>query len=229
MALPKLETLTHTLVVPSTKKTIEYRPFLVKEEKLLMQAEESNDEKQYLQALKDIVKSCTFGKLTIDTLTSYDLEYIFLQLRCKSIGETVEVMLEDAETKEKVPVKINLSEVQVKESKEKVEEKINLSDTISLKLRPIPVKHMDKMTDADLTRSIRYMIESVYDANDIYDLDDCSDEEVTEFIDSFPHTALVDIEKFVVNQPKVSHTVEFKGPKGHDNKVTIEGFQNFFL
>ena len=242
MALPKLETPKYRLVVPSTKQDVEFRPFLVKEEKILMIASESEDVNQYLRALRDIIIACTFNKLKVDTLTTTDLEYIFLQLRCKSIGETVKLAGKcPADCPNSGPngekcnhtteITVDLSEVVVKEPETKPDDMIQLSDTVSVKLKPITVKDMGLMRDStDFTTTIRYMIDTVYDANEIYDLADNSYDEVTEFVESFPHSALEKIQQFLTNQPKMEHTVEYKCSKcGLENSVTIDGFQNFFV
>ena len=237
MALPKLDIPKYSLVVPSTKKEVEYRPFLVKEEKILMMAEESKDDKQYIQALKDIIIACTFNKLTVDNLTTYDLEYIFLQLRCKSIGENVKLIGRcpldcphgencDPET----PITLDLSTVKVREPKVKPNDMIKLTDSVSIKLKPISVKYMSKLdANSDITTTIRYMIDSVYDANNIYDLSDSSDNEVTEFINSFSHEALEGIQEYILKQPKMVHTLKYNCSKcKKENDITIEGFQAFF-
>lgn len=236
MALPKLEVPKYRLVVPSTKKEVEYRPFLVKEEKILMMAEESGDDKQYIQALKDIIIACTFNKLPVGNLTTYDLEYIFLQLRCKSIGETVKLVGKcpadcpnGVECKHETPITLDLTTVKIKEPKVKPNDMIKLNDQVSLKLHPILVKNMDKLNDNDFISTIRYMIDSVYDANEIYDLSDSSTEEITEFIDSFSHDALEQIKEYLVNQPKMIHELKYNCSKCRkENEIVIDGFQSFF-
>jgi hypothetical protein len=136
MALPKLDVPKYELTVPSTGETVEYRPFLVKEERVLMMAQESNDNDQIIGALKTIIESCTFGKIKPNLLTTYDAEYIFLQLRAKSVGENVEFMLKCEECEHPIKISIDLTEVQVKKGKE-VSDKIMLNDEVGVTLKPI--------------------------------------------------------------------------------------------
>ena len=237
MALPKLETPKYRLVVPSTKQEIEYRPFLVKEEKILMMANESDDAKQYVQSLKDIIIACTFNKLKVNDLTTYDLEYIFLQLRCKSVGESVTLVgscpancPNGEECKHKTEIKVDLSKVEVQEPKVKPNDMVKVNDDVSIKLKPITVKNMNNIRGDDFTSTIIHMIDSVYDTNEIYDIKDSTYEEVEEFVDSFPHSVLEEIKEFVVNQPKMTHTVKYNCSKCNlENEIVIDGFQDFFV
>ena len=146
MALPKLETSKYTAVIPSSKKTIEFRPFLVKEEKILMMAQESKDNLQIIGALKDIIKSCTFNTVDPSELTTYDLEYLFLQLRAKSVGETSEIKIKCDECGEYNEVSVNLSDAEVKNPNDSVDKKIELNDTVGIIMRPISLAKSEDLS-----------------------------------------------------------------------------------
>ena len=132
MPLPVLEAPTYNLVVPSTKKKLKYRPFLVKEEKILMIAQESENETQILQAVKEIIKSCTFSKIDVNNIPMYDIEYIFLKIRAKSVGEVVSFQLKCEECGEYNKVEVNLEDVQVQFPENEIDPNIQLNDSIGV-------------------------------------------------------------------------------------------------
>ena len=233
MPLPVLEAAKYTTKVPSTGKIIEYRPFLVKEEKILMVAQESNDSSQIIRALKDIIHICTFKAVKPNELTIYDLEYLFLQLRAKSVGETSELRFKCAECKVSNDVEIDLSTIEVKFPKDKVDNKIQLTDTVGVVLRPLSIgktEELSKVKDSDvLTRSVAAYIESIYDDDNVYMSDDTPAKEMTDFIDSLSHKNLEDIQQYMTQQPQLKEDVEFMCTScTHANKITITGLQSFF-
>lgn len=234
MPLPVLETTKYTTLVPSTQEKIEFRPFLVKEEKILMIAQESQDSSQIIKALKEIISACTFDIVKPEKLTTYDLEYLFLQLRAKSVGETSNISLKCTECGEVNSVSINLSEIDVKFPEEKAERKIELTDTVGITLRPISIEKTEELSklkenEDALTKSIAACIESIYDSNGVYMTDDTSEKEMTQFIDSLSHKHLQDIQDFMSNQPELHKVVKFKCKAcGHENEITISGLQSFF-
>ena len=150
MALPKLETPTYETIIPSTGRAIEYRPFLVKEEKILMMAQETQDTAQAIGALKKIISSCTFGKVDPNALTTYDAEFLFLQLRIKSVGESVDFVITDKDTGEDVNVSVDLSEVQVIEPEVELEKTIQLNDSIGLTLKEVTLKDAVGLSSKDM-------------------------------------------------------------------------------
>lgn len=234
MPLPILETSKYTTVVPSTKETIEFRPFLVKEEKILLLAQESDDSSQIIGALKQVIKVCTFNEIDPNKLTTYDLEYIFLQLRAKSVGETSEVMLKCRECEAENPIEVNLSDITVKFPEEELSNKIELTDTVGIILRPISIGKSEELsklsaTEDALTRSIAACIESIYDSNGVYIADDTSEKEMGQFIDSLTHDQLHKIQHYVENQPELKEVLKFKCKKcGHNNEFTVSGLSSFF-
>jgi hypothetical protein len=234
MPLPILEAAKYTTVVPSTNETIEFRPFLVKEEKILMLAQESDDSSQIIGALKRIIEACTFDEVDANKLTTYDLEYLFLQLRAKSVGETSDVVLKCAECEASNPIVIKLSDITVDFTKAAKDNKIELTDSIGIILRPISVGKSEELSKLDanadsFNRSISACIESIYDSNGEYIADDTSEKEMGQFIDSLTHDQLHKIQLYIENQPELKEVVKFKCKKcGHDNEFTVSGLASFF-
>ena len=229
MPLPVLETPTYNLVVPSTKKKLKYRPFLVKEEKILMIAQESNDASQIESSIKDIIKSCTFGKIDVDSLMTYDLEYILLKLREKSVGETSEFSLSCKKCGAKNKVNVNLNDVAVDFPETVPDSTIELSKGVGITLSPVSIKRLGNIDDNDINSIIATVIETIYDEDNVYSVNNVSKEELYTFIDSFTHKNLEEIQNFIKNQPTLKHTVNFKCSEcGHENTYTLEGIQSFF-
>lgn len=232
MPLPKLESTKYTTQIPSTKEEIEFRPFLVKEEKLLMIAQESEDEKQILKAMKDIVSACTFDKVNPDDCTLYDIEYLFLQLRIKSVGEETEINLKCEECGKYTKVTVDLTEIDVVFPKEEVSNVVQLTDTIGITLKPLTLKSSEKLTGSDeniFNQTLLQVIDTVFDSDNVYDKSNISEKELLEFIDSMTHSNLESIQKYITNQPELKHTIEFKCPHdGHLNKIQLKGIASFF-
>ena len=235
MPLPKLEANKYPAVIPSTNKTIEFRPFLVKEEKILMTAQESKDPSQIFNAMKDIINACTFNSVDANELTTYDLEYLFIQLRAKSVGETADIKIKCEECDEYNEVSINLLDAKVEFPKEKVDKKIQLSDTVGIIMRPITIGKSELLSkkaddDADtLIHTVIASIDSIYDNNGVYQTDDTSEDDLKDFVESLSHSHLELIQKYLSAQPKLMLKVEFKCSKcGHNNIRILEGLESFF-
>lgn len=229
MPLPVLEAPKYSLVVPSTKKKLQYRPFLVKEEKILMIAQESNDASQIETAVKDIVRACTFEKIDPDKLTTYDLEYIFLKLRTKSIGETSTFSLKCKECDTSNEITINLDDVGVDFPEEVPSNNIKLTNDIGITLCPISIKRLGNINKDDFNGVIAMVISSIYDAENVYAIENIDKKELDTFIDSLSHKNLEDIQNFIQNQPTLRHSVNFKCSHcAHENSYTLEGIQSFF-
>ena len=209
---------------------MQYRPFLVKEEKILMIAQEAEDESQILNAIRDIIVSCTFGKFDPSENTSYDMEYIFLQLRSKSVGEKVELSFECKECSTPNVVVINLNDIRIKYPEKEPIDKIELAENVGVTLKPISMNEaIEIQKDTSLDRSIRAVIDTVYDPENVYKLDNFTDKEVTDFIDSFGHSSLEKIEEFVLSQPTLEYKVKFKCSNcGEENEETLTGLESFF-
>jgi ribosomal protein L44E len=230
MPLPVLETPTYNLVVPSTKKKLKYRPFLVKEEKILMIAQESQNESQVIKAVKDIISACTFEKIDTDKIPMYDIEYIFLKIRSKSVGETVSFRLKCSKCDEPNDVELNLEDVEVQYPKKNIEDNIKLNDTVGITLKPINLADVSKAKGKDaITEMLIASIDTIYDSDNVYKASDSTKKEMETFVDSLSHKHLEKIQEFIVNQPTLKHTIEYTCEKcGHKNSYELSGLQSFF-
>jgi DNA-directed RNA polymerase subunit M/transcription elongation factor TFIIS len=229
MPLPVLEVPKYSLIVPSTKKKIQYRPFLVKEEKILMIAQEAKDVSQIESSIKDIIKACTFEKIDVDSLLTYDLEYILLKLREKSVGETSNFSLSCKECGAKNEIVINLEEIGIDFPETVPDNKVKLTKDVGITLSPVSIKRLGNIDQTDINSVISLVIETIYDDENVYSVENVSKDELTTFIDSFTHKNLEEIQNFIQNQPTLKHTVNFKCSEcGHENSYTLEGIQSFF-
>ena len=234
MALPKLDTPTYTLELPSTGEEIKYRPFLVKEQKTLMILQESEDNKKDIyNALTTMVTDCTFNNVNVDRMPVFDFEYVFLKIRCKSVGETAELNIlcpDDDETR--VPVTINLDEIDVQVSDEHVNS-VQVSDNISMILRWPTIKDVSNIGTDDIVDSTMKLLQTciteVIDGDTIHRRSDFNSEELNEFIDSLPFECFEQIGNFFQTMPKLLHMVKVKNPKTNvESEVKLEGIDNFF-
>tara|TARA_Y100000004_G_scaffold197173_1_gene270197 strand:+ start:7182 stop:7877 length:696 start_codon:yes stop_codon:yes gene_type:complete len=230
MALPKLTAPKYQIEVPSTKKMIEYRPFLVKEEKVLMMAQESEDPKQLQSAVEDIIETCTYGAIKPSELTAYDLEYIFLNLRAVSVGETVEVGIKCEHCDKVNQIVVNLKEIKVQFPEVEPETTIMLEKDIGITMKPITLGATKLLADdAEITDMVGLVIDTIFDKDNVYPTKDSTVEEIKDFVESLNREQLGKIQEYISNQPKLIHTVEFKCIHcGEMNKITLEGLQSFF-
>ena len=231
MALPKLETPTYNVVIPSSKREVEIRPFLVKEEKVLMIAQESKDNKQILKAIKTILIACSDGKIKPDELTVYDIEYLFLQLRAVSVGETADLKVKCAACDHEDEVTINLKEIEVVFPEKEVDSNIDLGKGVGMTLKPISMKEVESIKDdQDLLETIALTIDTIYDDDNVYPAKDSTKKELVEFVESLSHSHLEKIQEYIQNQPKLRYELTWTCTKcGHNNKIVLEGLQSFFM
>lgn len=234
MALPKLVSSKYTLTVPSTGEVVEYRPYLVKEEKVLMTAFESKDKSQMIAALRDTIAGCTEGKVNIDTLAIFDFEYIFLKLRSKSVGETSKIGVKCTACDARNEVEVNLEEVNVSKAQKK-NNKVELTDEVGIMLRYPTVKGLYKQlthakTEADQSMAtIVSAIESIYDAENVYASENETEKSLMDFLDSLTADQFKKISAFFTDMPKLKHDVKFDCIKcSEKNSITLEGLENFF-
>jgi hypothetical protein len=228
MPLPKLETPTYTLKLPSTGKTISYRPFLVKEEKLLLMAKEGNNSKQAFGSLKKLIDVCVEDDIVVEDLTSYDVEYIFLMLRSKSIGEEVEILLKCEECDEKHPTSINIeNEINLVRGKT-VDPKIPLTSDVGVILRHPTIGTLTKTNTDDPVDVLVSCIESIYDSTTVHKVSDYPKNEVKEFVDSLSMKEVEKIQSFFESMPKLRYETTYKCTCGHETKATLEGISDFF-
>jgi len=238
MPLPKIVTPTYELELPSTGETIKYRPFLVKEEKLLVIALESEDTKQITTAIKSVIKSCVLTKgIKVEQLPTFDIEFLFLNIRGKSVGEELEVNVicpDDGETQ--VPVTINLDDIQVQKSEEH-NNQVKLDDNLMMEMKYPSLDQFIKsnfdFTDGNqMDQSFQLIgtcIDKIYSEEEVWAAADCTKKELNDFLDSMNSSQFKGIEKFFETMPKLSHTVTVKNPETKvESEVVIEGLASFF-
>ena len=236
MALPKLGYPTYELELPSTGKTVKYRPFLVKEEKVLLMALESKDEKQVVSAVKDLIKNCVITRIKVDNLPSFDLEYLFLKIRGASIGENIILTvtcLDDNETQVEANININDVEIFKPEGHDK---KIMFDENTGLVMKyPSMKEFVDReflqkeMKTEDVYEFIADSIDQIFDSEEVYDSSTTTKKEFRTFVDSLTTKQFEKIQKFYETSPKLSHTFKVTNPKTNkESSYTIEGLQSFF-
>jgi hypothetical protein len=235
MPLPKLVAPTYELELPSTGQKIKYRPFLVKEEKILLLAMESEDEKQMINAVQTILKNCIQTKVKVDDLSIFDIEYLFLNIRAKSVGEEIELNVtcpDDGETV--VPVSINVEDVKVQKSDDH-QRIISLTDNISLVMKYpsmemfVQTNFTGNMKAEDVFELASSCIDQVVEGEEVYEVKSFSKKEINDFLDSLDTSQFLQVQKFFETMPKLSHTVTVTNPNTKkDNEVVIEGLASFF-
>ena len=237
MALPKIETPTYTMVLPSREGEIKFRPFTVKEEKILMIAAETGEQKDMLRAMSDVIKSCTYDVVICDNLPVFDIEYIFLQLRAKSVGEIAKFRVlcpDDMETYTEIEIDLTKVDVQVDDdhdNKVVIDEKRNLGvvfDYPTLSTYDIS-KDIDTVSTEDVFNLIYSCVNHIYEGDKIYPGKDSTLNEKKEFFESISQKNLVDIRKFFDSIPRLKQEVEVENPKTKVKSiVTLKGLQDFF-
>tara|TARA_R110000744_G_scaffold28656_2_gene68851 strand:+ start:47 stop:754 length:708 start_codon:yes stop_codon:yes gene_type:complete len=233
MALPKLQTPEYVLTLPSTQEEIKFRPFLVKEQKILMIAQESQDEKQLANAMSTLVSNCTFGAIDAKTTPMFDIEYVFLQLRAKSAGSKIKLNItcpDDEETQ--VEVEVDLEEINVQRSLEHSQE-IIVTEDIKINFRYPILKDVQGLNGdfSDFEKAmimIYECIETVISGEETIQRIDMTQDEITEFIDSFNTEQLENVMKFFETMPKLRHVVNVINPKTKvKGEVLLEGLETF--
>lgn len=230
MALPKLNTPTYELKLISLDSPIQFRPYLVKEEKILMIASETGDEKSIIRALTQIVKSCTFDKVDVESLPVFDIEYLFLNIRAKSVGEVVKINVTCPDDKKTtVPKEININDVKIHKS-ENHKNVIDINDTIKVVMKYPTLKdvtNLDTNNTEELFKVIPKCIKSVYEGEKI--IEDFTDNEINDFVNNFNSGQFKKVQDFFVSMPRLKHDVEVDNPVTKvKSTVTLEGVQSFF-
>ena len=236
MALPQVALPTYELKIPSTGKTVKFRPFVVKEEKLLLLALESKNQKNIEDAVKQLLKGCIQSRIKIDNLPIFDLEFIFLQIRAVSVGEIIEMNVtckDDNETR--VKYNLNLAEVQVK-FPEGHSNKIELSDKMGIIMKYPSMNEFVKnsiigseMNAGDILDVVANCIDQIYDGDDVYDSSTTTKKEFIEFIENLTNNQFEKLQKFFETAPSLSHTFSVTNPNtGKESEFVIEGLANFF-
>ena len=238
MPLPTIVTPSYELELPSTGKKIKYRPFLVKEEKLLVLALETENTKDISTAIKTVLKNCIQTRgIKVENLPTFDIEYLFLNIRGKSVGEEVEVNLiaPDDEVTE-VPVTINIDDIEIQKSDEHTN-KVKLDDSLIMEMKYPSLEQFIK-SNFDFTEEVSMdqsfdliasCIDKIYNEEDVWSTADCTKKEVKDFLEQMNSMQFKEIEKFFDTMPKLSHSVTFKNPKTKvESTVVLEGLSSFF-
>ena len=236
MALPKLTTPTYELEIPSTDEKISFRPFLVKEEKILLMAMESGKNADVVNAVKQIVSQCTFNKLKVGTMPMFDIEYIFLNIRSKSVGEISKLrMLCPDDKKTYTDVEVNLEEVKVQVNDDHTN-KIELGNKMGMIMTYPTIDSftetgLQEINASNMTSLISGCIMQIYedDGEKVYEAKDQTQKELQEFIDQMNTKQFKDVQKFFDTMPRLKHTIKVKNPKTKKTSdVTLSGLNDFF-
>ena len=238
MPLPKIATPTYSMVLPSLEKEINYRPFLVKEEKLLVLALESEDTKQITTAIKAVLKSCVQTKgIKVESLPTFDIEYLFLNIRGKSVGETIDVnIICPDDEKTSVKVEIDLDDIKVQKT-ESHTNKVQLDKNLMMELKYPSLdefikNNFDFKDENAMEQSfslIASCIDKIYTNEEVWVAADCTRKEITEFLESMNSSQFKKIEEFFTSMPKLSHTIKVKNPNTKvESEVVLEGLASFF-
>jgi len=236
MALPKLEVPIYELTVPSTDEKIKYRPFLIKEEKILLIAMESGENEDVIQAVKQIVSECTFNKLKLGNMPMFDVEYIFLQIRSKSVGEVskLKVLCQD-DGKTYANVEVDLTEIEVQVNDDHTN-KIELTDEMGVIMKYPTIDSFSTAGISDITAEnmldvIVACIDKIYDkkGEEVYDSKDSSKKELMDFVEQMNTTQFQDVQSFFDSMPKLRHEIVVVNPKTKvENVVALSGLNDFF-
>jgi len=236
MSLPILETAKYELTLPSQDMKVSYRPFLVKEEKLLLRVLESQESKQITNALKSIVDACTFGAVNVSALPVFDLEYVFLQIRSKSVGEVAKLKVrcpDDNETYANVEVDLSKVEVQVDEAHTN---EIQINDKVKMIMKYPTIDSIDADVDANDLKTeqmfdmIAASIYQIYDGETVHNAKDYKKEELNAFIESLSSAHFEKVQKFFQTMPKLQQEIEVENPKTKvKSKMMLQGLADFFV
>ena len=238
MPLPKIATPTYELELPSTGQTIKYRPFLVKEEKLLVIALESEDNKQITNAIKAVIRGCLLTKgIKVEALPTFDIEFLFLNIRGKSVGEVLDVnIICPDDEKTQVTVQVDLDSIECRKT-EGHTNKIKLDDTIMMEMKYPSLdqfikSNFDMKEENQMEQSfdlIASCIDKLYSADEVWASEDCSKKEMSDFLEQLNSSQFKEIEKFFETMPKLSHTIKVTNPETKvKSDVTLEGLAAFF-
>jgi hypothetical protein len=238
MPLPKISTPTYELELPSTQKKVRYRPFLVKEEKVLLIALESEDTKEITNAIKAVIKSCVLTKgIKVESLPTFDIEYLFLNIRGKSVGETIEVNLicpDDGVTEVKKNIPIDSIKIQRTDGHTN---QIKLDDNIMMEMKYPSLEqfiknNFDFSEGNQMDQSFELIgtcIDKIYTEEEVWTASDCTKKELTEFLESMNSSQFKEIESFFETMPKLSHTIKVMNPDTKkESDVVLEGLASFF-
>jgi len=232
MSLPKITYPQIILTVPSTKKKVTFRPFLVKEEKILLMAKLSDEEKDILLAIKQVVNNCAIDEFDVNAISLFDLEYLFIQLRAASINDTVQVSYRDNEDNKVYDFDIKLKEINVT-FPEKINNIIKISDKSGIALKyPNSSLYEDdeflKSGDDSFFQLILRCVDKIYDENEVYEASNYSKKELEDYLENLDIKTFEKIQDYMVNQPKLSYKIKYKNSLGNNREIELTTLSDFF-
>jgi hypothetical protein len=230
MALPKIKHPTFKVTIPSLKQEVTLRPFTVQEEKILLMAKSSEKTEDIVSAVKQVIQNCITEPVDVDRLATFDIEYLFIKLRAKSVGEIVDLEYTDPDTKELIKFKINLDDVEVKHNPEHTN-KLPVFDDVGIVMRYPTLEEIEKV-ESDQNREeaafkmLLSCIDKIYDNNTVYT--DYNEKELADFVNTLPMESMNKVREFFETMPSVEHEVELKNKKGTTKNITLKGITSFF-
>lgn len=231
MALPKIQTPMFFIKIPSLQKEFKFRPFLVKEEKLLLMAQQSGDNEEVL-ALTQIINNCCLDEIDVDKLTTFDVEYIFLKLRSRSVNNIVNLRYRDTEDDQVYEFDLNLDEIEMMYSEDHTN-KIQINDEVGIVLKYPSIKVGESVSKASdesdmLNKILINCIDVIYDKEKVYPAKESTEQELIEFIENLDTKSFKKIEKFFTTMPKLYHEIKYKNSLDHDRTIKLSTLKDFF-
>jgi hypothetical protein len=232
MSLPKIEYPIYNINVPSLKKTYTFRPFLVKEEKLLLMAKESDNPSDSLSAIKQVVNNCLLEKLDINKLSIFDLEFIFLKLRAVSVDNKIKVSYKDSEDNKVYDFEIDLNTIEVNYP-ENIDNVIKINDKVGMTMKYPSASLYDDKEFLSLEKDYMFeliirCIDNVFVEDEIYNVKDYKRQELEEFLENLDIKTFESVNEFLMTAPKIEHTIEYKNEMGNDRKIVLSSLNDFF-
>jgi hypothetical protein len=234
MKLPKIDQPIFEMKIPSSEKPVRYRPYLCKEEKLLLIAQESRDDADVVRAIKQILTNCVIEDwFDVDDLTTFDMEYMFLKLRAKSVDNIVKISIQDADDEEVYPFEVNLDEVEMLQPSE-VSNTIQINEELGMKLRYPSTTILDTLPEgsnqADVAEHlIINCIDVIFDNDNVYPINELGKDELTEFIDNLPVSAMNNISNFFKSMPRMHYKIEYTNKLDMKKEIHLRSLSDFFI
>ena len=235
MSLPKISQPIFDMVIPSSKKKVEFRPFLVKEEKILLIAQQGNNDGEIIRAVKQILNNCIITEaFNIDDLTTFDLEYMFLKLRARSVNNIVKLSYRDTEDDEVYDFELDLDKIEITYPDDAADPNIPITDTVGMTMKYPAASITDKMGTFEnevelMTFFIVNCIDTIYDEDEVYVASEYSDKEITEFLDGLDVKTFDKIRKFFESMPKLYHKFEYTNKMDNDRVIELTNLKDFFM
>jgi hypothetical protein len=233
MPLPKIDQPLFDMIIPSTGKKIVFRPFLVKEEKILLIAQQSGNDSEIIRAIKQILNNCIQDDIDLDTFAIFDLEYAFLKLRARSVNNVVKLAYRDTEDDEVYNFDLDLDSIEIT-MPERINSKIVITDEVGMTMKYPSASITDKMTNFDnevdlMTFFIVNCIDTIYDEDNVYVADDFSEEEISEFLDGLDVKSFEKIREFFESVPRLYHKIEYTNSVGNERSIELTSLKDFFM